>query len=61
VTERLDTLVSKLNEGEGTAGQLLKDKQLYENMNGAVGDLRALVADIRKDPRKFLNIKVSVF
>jgi len=61
VAERLDTVVSKLNEGEGTAGQLLKDKQLYENMNGAVGDLRALVADIRKDPRKFLNIKVSVF
>lgn len=61
VTERLDNLVTKLNEGEGTAGQLLKDKQLYENMNGAVGDLRALVADIRKDPRKFLNIKVSVF
>jgi phospholipid/cholesterol/gamma-HCH transport system substrate-binding protein len=61
VTQRLDLLVTRLNEGEGTAGQLLKDKQLYENMNGAVGDLRALVADIRKDPRKFLNIKVSVF
>jgi phospholipid/cholesterol/gamma-HCH transport system substrate-binding protein len=53
--------VSQLNEGQGTAGQLLKDKQLYENMNGVVGDLRSLVADIRKDPRKFLNIKVSVF
>ncbi len=61
VTERLNSLVTKLDAGEGTAGQLLKDKQLYENMNGAVGDLRALVADIRKDPRKFLNIKVSVF
>jgi phospholipid/cholesterol/gamma-HCH transport system substrate-binding protein len=61
VTERLDQLVTRLNDGEGTAGQLLKDRQLYENMNGAVGDLRALVADIRKDPRKFLNIKVSVF
>ena len=48
--------------GQGTAGQLLKDKQLCENMNGAVGDLRALVADIpEKDPRKFLNIRVSVF
>jgi phospholipid/cholesterol/gamma-HCH transport system substrate-binding protein len=61
VSERLDTLITQLNAGEGTAGQLLKDKQLYENMNGAVGDLRSLVADIRRDPRKFLNIKVSVF
>lgn len=61
VTQRLDDLVTKLNAGEGTAGQLLKDRQLYENMNGAVGDLRSLVADIRKDPRKFLNVKVSIF
>jgi phospholipid/cholesterol/gamma-HCH transport system substrate-binding protein len=61
VAMRLDNLVTTLNNGEGTAGQLLKDKQLYENMNGAVGDLRALIADIRKDPRKFLNVKVSVF
>ena len=53
--------MASLQQSEGTAGLLLHDKQLYENMNGAVGDLRELVADIRKDPRKFLNIKVSVF
>jgi len=61
VTERLDTMVTKLNEGEGTAGQLLKDKQLYENMNKVVSELHALILNIEKDPRKYLNIKVSVF
>ena len=61
VTDRFDQLVTKLNAGEGTAGQLLKDKQLYENMNGAVGDLRALITEIRKDPKKYLNVKVSIF
>ena len=61
VTERFDQLVTKLNDGQGTAGQLLKDKQLYENMNGAVGDLRKLLSDIQKDPKKYLNVKVSVF
>jgi hypothetical protein len=40
---------------------LLKDRQLYENMNGAVTDLRTLVADIRREPKKYLNVKVSVF
>ncbi len=39
VTERLDQLVTNLNAGEGTAGQLLKDKQLYENMNSVGGRL----------------------
>jgi phospholipid/cholesterol/gamma-HCH transport system substrate-binding protein len=61
VSERFDTLLARLNEGQGTAGQLLKDAKLYENMNGAVADLRSLVADIRKDPKKFLNVKVSIF
>ena len=61
VTAQFDQLVEKLNAGEGTAGQLLKDKQLYENMNGAVGDLRALITEIKKDPKKYLNVKVSIF
>ena len=61
LTERFDQLLTRLNEGQGTAGQLLKDRQLYENMNGAVTDLRTLVADIRKDPKKYLNMKVSIF
>jgi len=61
VSGRFDQLLTKLNDGEGTAGQLLKDKQLYENMNGAVNDLRALLTAIQKDPKKYLNVKVSIF
>ncbi len=61
ISDRLDTLVNRLNEGQGTAGQLLHDKQLYENMNGAANELRGLITDIRKDPRKYLNVRVSIF
>jgi phospholipid/cholesterol/gamma-HCH transport system substrate-binding protein len=61
VAQRLDTLTSNLNAGEGTAGLLLRDKQLYENMNQTVGELRGLIAEIRKDPKKYLNVKVSIF
>lgn len=61
LTQRLDQLVTALNSGDGTAGRLLKDKQLYENMNGAVADIRTLIANINKDPRRYLNIRVSVF
>jgi len=61
MADRLDTLTTRLNEGEGTAGQLLRDKQLYENMTQAVGELRNFIADVRKDPKKYLNVKVSIF
>lgn len=58
---RIDQLIATLNSGEGTAGRLLQDRQLYENMNAAVSELRSLIGDIRKDPRKYLNVRVSIF
>ena len=58
---RLDDLTARLQAGQGTAGMLLQDKQLYENMSAAVTELRGLVSDIRKDPKKYLNVKVSLF
>jgi phospholipid/cholesterol/gamma-HCH transport system substrate-binding protein len=61
VTKRLDQLIADLNNGNGTMGQLLKDKQLYENINGTMNDLRTLIANINQDPRKYLNIRVSIF
>ena len=61
VAGRFDELLTRLNAGEGTAGQLLKDKQLYENMNGIVVELRNLLSAIQKDPKKYLNVKISIF
>jgi phospholipid/cholesterol/gamma-HCH transport system substrate-binding protein len=61
MSDRLDKVMGGLEQGEGTAGQLLRDRRLYENMNGAVADLRQLVQDIRADPRRYLNVRVSLF
>ena len=61
LADRLDLLTKSLNDGEGTIGQLLKDRKLYENMNAAVNDVRDLVAAIKKDPKRYLNVRVSIF
>jgi phospholipid/cholesterol/gamma-HCH transport system substrate-binding protein len=58
---RIENLTADLQQGQGTAGQLLRDRQLYENMNAAASELRALIGDIRKDPRRYLNVRVSIF
>jgi phospholipid/cholesterol/gamma-HCH transport system substrate-binding protein len=58
---RIDKLAASLEQGQGTAGALLQDKQLYENMNAAVKEFQALVAEVKKDPKKYLNVKVSIF
>ena len=61
LTSRIDALTDNLQKGEGSAGALLKDKQLYENMNAAASELRQLIGNINKDPRKYLNVRVSIF
>ncbi|HEX4567674.1 MAG TPA: MlaD family protein [Vicinamibacterales bacterium] len=58
---RLDELTRNLNQGQGTAGQLLHDQKLYDNMNETANQLKGLIADIRKDPKKYLNVRVSIF
>ncbi|MFN8060846.1 MAG: MlaD family protein [Vicinamibacterales bacterium] len=58
---RLDGLTTGLTNGEGTAGRLLHDEQLYDNMNHTVGEMRQLIAEIRANPKKYLNVRVSIF
>ena len=61
LTTRLEELSVGLQTGRGTAGRLLQDDVLYDNMSATVTELRQLVSDIRKDPKKYLNVKVSLF
>ena len=58
---RLDELTKNLNEGKGTAGQLLHDTKLYDTMNSAATEMKELIAAIKKDPKKYLNVRVSIF
>jgi hypothetical protein len=34
---------------------------LYENMNTTITEVHNLVKDIRADPKKYLNVRVSIF
>ena len=61
LSDRFDQVMAGLQQGEGTMGQLMRDRELYENMNGTMAELRSLITDIRRDPRKYLNVRVSLF
>ena len=58
---RVDDLTKNLNSGQGTAGQLLHNKEMYDNMNSAAKELKELIAAIKLDPKKYLNVRVSIF
>ena len=54
-----DTLVTRLTEGPGTVARLMTDSTLYIEASLAIQELRALLADIQENPRKYF--KFSVF
>jgi phospholipid/cholesterol/gamma-HCH transport system substrate-binding protein len=60
-SSNLATATSKLNDINTTAGKLFSDPKLYDNLSGMTGDMRLLISDFRKNPKKFLHIKISLF
>ncbi len=58
---RLDALLDKINNGQGTISQLLNNPSLYESLDGTTREMHGLMKDFRSNPKKFLHIKVSIF
>ncbi len=61
VLGQVDTTLGRMNAGQGTMGQLLVNPQLYDSMRGLSTELQGFVSDIRKNPKKFLRVKFSIF
>lgn len=54
----LETVLARMERGEGTLGQLSASDSLHANMNSAVRSLNELIADIRADPRRYFQVRV---
>jgi len=61
----VDSLLYKINQGEGTLGQLAVNDSLYNNLNNSLTNLSNslvsldnLLIDIQKNPKKYINITV---
>ncbi len=54
-----DSIMGRLQAGQGTLGMLTKDSTLYNETTATMIELRKLIADIQVNPRKYF--KFSVF
>ena len=61
----LDATVGKLNQvivgidnGQGSLGKLMKDEQLYNNLNSASNNLNSLIEDMKANPKRYINFSV---
>ena len=60
-SSNLSEATSKLNKSDNTAGKLFTDPQLYDNLTALSKDMREFIIEFRKNPKKYLTIKVSFF
>lgn len=61
VTARADSLVTIMSHGNGTAGKLLSDPQLYDQFVQAVQHLNEILADVKKNPKRYTKGAISIF
>ncbi len=57
----LDTVATRMDQGQGTLGKLSTDPTLFNNLSASSQSLKEFLEDFRKDPKKYLSIKLHIF
>jgi len=58
---KFNVTVDKINSGQGTLGQLAVNPQLYDALSAATKEFQGLANDMRKNPKKFLSLRLALF
>ena len=58
ITGNLAQLTEQLNSPNSTLGLLMNDPKLYDNLNTTVSSLDSLFVDIKKNPKRYISIKL---
>jgi phospholipid/cholesterol/gamma-HCH transport system substrate-binding protein len=53
-----DSVLTKINSGQGTLGLLVNDSSLYIGSDSLVTQLRSLVTDIKANPKRYLSVRL---
>ena len=57
----LNSVLAGVDKGEGTVGQLVKNPALYQHADEMITNTNNLIVAIRKDPKKYLTIRLKIF
>lgn len=54
----LNTLLTELNQGQGSLGKLMKDPVLYNNLNTTVNNANELLIDFKSNPKRYVGFSI---
>ena len=58
ITESLSAITAQLNTRDSSLGMLINDPALYNNLTNATAALDSLFVDIKKNPKRYISIKL---
>ena len=58
LVNNLNSITTSLKNSEGTAGKLINDKTIYDNLENATNQLNRLIEDIKLNPSRYINFSV---
>jgi phospholipid/cholesterol/gamma-HCH transport system substrate-binding protein len=57
----VDNITAHMDQGTGTLGKFSTDDTLYKNLSASSQSLREFLDAFRKNPRKYLQVRVHIF
>ena len=55
---KLDAILAKVDSGPGSAAKLLNDPGAYNDVRALLQRMDSLLADIKKNPKRYINVKI---
>jgi phospholipid/cholesterol/gamma-HCH transport system substrate-binding protein len=57
-SSKLDAILAKVDSGPGSAAKLLNDPGVYNDVRGLLQRMDSLLADIKRNPKRYINVRV---
>ncbi len=57
-SSQLKQIIERLNSGEGSAGMILNDNKLYDNLVNSSEALESLLSDLKSHPKKYVHFSI---
>lgn len=55
---KLKSIMTKIDQGEGSLGLLVNDKQLYNNLTASSSSLDSLLVDLKRHPKRYVHFSI---
>lgn len=55
---KLNNLLADLEAGKGSMGKLLKDEQLYNNIEASTKEIELLIKDLKEHPKRYVHFSL---